>query len=346
MTQLQTEEEGKPPDGQKRPSANTFSKTAKRIAVIYSDAKEEYFPTRVLYLSEKEVYDRALIVQQHLFKLGYEVKLFAGDANLTDNLKKFVPDKVINMVDSVYGKEYLAPTIPASLELLEIPYTGSGMLGQAINANKYLTKSLLSSYGVTTPKYQFIKTKQDDIDDNLDFPVIVKPNEIHGAVTINQQSICFNAKELKKQVNQLIDVYQQPVLAEEFIAGREIVVVVIDGGNMKLYSAERMFKNNDDPFANIVTSDDNWLNEEVTYSYCKYELTDKVKEDVKKIFAVTKMEDYAKFEFRLDSSGRHYLIDANSNPAIGPIDQSAMGNILDLYGLNFATFLKRLIEND
>jgi D-alanine-D-alanine ligase-like ATP-grasp enzyme len=58
------------------------------------------------------------------------------------------------------------------------------------------------------------------------------------------------------------------------------------------------------------------------------------------------MADYAKFDIRMDSSGRYYFIDSNSNPAFGPKELDiAMANILDMYGISFKEILKRLMIN-
>jgi len=69
-------------------------------------------------------------------------------------------------------------------------------------------------------------------------------------------------------------------------------------------------------------------------------------EYVKKTFNVSKMADYAKFDVRLDQSGRYFFIDTNCNPALGPKEQDvALSVILDLYGISFYEILKQLILN-
>jgi len=232
------------------------------------------------------------------------------------------------------------------LELLKIPYTGSGMLALSINANKYLTKSLLDQYGIATPKYQLMTEVGEEIDDEMDFPLFIKLNENHGSLEVSDKSICFEPKEAIAQINYLLKTYQQPVLIEEFVAGREITVIVVDGGNTKVYAAEKIFhRQNNDPFKKIVTFDDNWVTQDNTISYQKYELPTRVKEVIKTAFNVLRIEDYAKFDFRLDEAGRHYLIDVNVNPALGPAGSCAIGSILQLHGLSFSTLLDRLLNN-
>ncbi len=325
-------------------------KPIKKIAILYSHALREYFATEEHYITEAEVFGRAEVVKSYLTKMGYEAELFPGNDELSKNLQKYKPDKVVNMVDSIYGKEYLSGAIPGILETLRIPYTGTGMLGQSINANKYLTKDLLEQYGITTPKFQLIKHKTEDIDEIMDFPLFIKLNESHGSLEINHDSICHDEKNAEKQIDFLIDTYKQPLIAEEFIGGREVTVIVIEGGNTKAYAAEKIFANasSDNPFENIVTFDDNWVEEgDNKISYQKYELPERVKVQIKTAFNVLKMEDYAKFDLRVDQSGRHYLIDANSNPALGPKETGcAIGTILDMYGISFEDLLERIIKSN
>ncbi|MFA6250974.1 MAG: hypothetical protein WC686_05790 [Candidatus Shapirobacteria bacterium] len=321
----------------------------KRIAILYSDAKREYFPTEQLYISEAEVKGRAGQIAEVLDKMSIHTALFAGDANVTENLKAFKPDFVLNLVDSVYGKEYLNATIPAILELLQIPYTGSSMMGQAINSNKYLTKNLLEQWNIPVPDYVLIKDPGDVDTVTLNFPLITKLNEVHGSIEIDDSAICEDEKCLERRVNFLMSTYKQPVLLEEYVAGREVTVVVTEGINMKVYAAEKVFNEDiyHDKKFKINTFNVNWgegPQSDSAFVYARYDLPPRVKAHIKTAFEVLKMEDYGKFDLRVDASGRHFIIDANTNPAFGPKD-CAISSILGLHGLSFQELLERVILN-
>ena len=320
-----------------------------KIAVLYSDARREYFPTQEQYATEAEVESRAQIVASYLGKIGHRAAIFPGNPNLAQNLQKYRPDFAINLVDSVHGQEYLAAAIPGTLELLGIPYTGSGIMGRTIDTNKFFTKNLLWQWGLTTPKYQLFKNLNDEIDLSLDFPLITKLNEIHGSVEIDNSAICHNKKELHQRLRFLMSTYHQPVLIEEFIAGREITVICLEGLNTKLYAAEKIF---DPEFAGpnqIATYDLVWSENpqyQKAITYQKYDLPLHVRNQLKTAFDVLKMEDYAKFDLRLDSANRHHIIDCNHNPTLGPPETDcAISNVLTLYGINFDEILRRLITN-
>lgn len=317
----------------------------KTTGIIYSEVKRKYFPTESQYITEKDALRDAEVIAGYLKKLKIKPLLYAGNTNLAYRLRRDQPDVVINIVGSVKGNEYLASTIPALLELLDIPYTGAGILGESLSYNKFLIKKLLQQNGIPVPHYQLFNNYNDPIDPTLRFPLISKLNEIHGAVEITRNAVSEGEKHLRDRLKFLIKTYDQPVLVEEFIVGREITAILLEGLNKKVYLAEKIFTKPNDKYI-FATFEDQWLEQkEDSFHYQKY--TDSVmREYVKKAFEITRMDDYGKFDIRLDSSGRYFFLDCNSNPAFGPKEiDCAISTILDLHGLSFLDILKRLLLN-
>lgn len=317
----------------------------KKIGVIYSDVKREYFPTEAQYLTEKDAYNDASIIASYLAKLNIEPILYLGNASLPKKLRHDKPNMVINIVGSVKGNEYLASTIPGVLELLDIPYTGAGILGESLVYNKFLVKKLLEQNGIPIPHYQLFTNPTEYLDPTLRFPLITKLNEIHGAVEITKDSVCENEKQLRNRLKFLINTYQQPILVEEFIVGREITAFLFEGLNKKIYLGEKIINKKTGKYF-FASYELQWLDpDKRVMKYRKYD-DSLLKEYVKKAFEITKMSDYGKFDIRLDSSGRYYFIDSNSNPAFGPIETDcSMAYIFEMYEIPFVEILKRLILN-
>lgn len=316
----------------------------KKVAIVYSEVKREYFPTEVQYLTEKDAFHDAQVIASYMERIGINVVFCPGNAELPQRLRREKPDMAINLVGSVKGNEYLASTIPAVLELLEIPYTGAGILGESLSYNKFLVKKLLQQNGVPVPNHQLFLTSFDLLDPTLRFPLISKLNEIHGAVEITKDAISEQDRHLRERLKYLIATYSQPALVEEFIVGREITAILLVGLNTKVYLAEKVF-HREEKYA-FATFEDQWLEaEEAAFHYQKYE-DPILKAYVRKAFEITKMADYAKFDIRMDSSGRYFFIDCNSNPAFGPKElECALATILDLYSISFHEILKRLLLN-
>lgn len=319
----------------------TYPKTT---AVIFSEVKKEYFPTESQYITEKDAYDDAKLISKYLNKLKIGTFLFPANELLASRLRKSHPDLALNLVGSVKGNEYLASTIPALLELLDIPYTGAGVLGEALSYNKFIIKKLLQQNGVPVPNYQLFNSFSDPIDPTLRYPLISKLNEIHGAVEITNDAVSENEKHLRDRLKFMINTYDQPVVVEEFIVGREVTAILLEGLNTKVYFGEKIFNKPNTKYV-FASFEDQWTKEGDSFKYQKYEDT-LLREYVKRAFEVTKMADYGKFDIRLDSSGRYYFVDANSNPAFGPKElDCAIANILDMYDITFSEILKRLLLN-
>ena len=316
-----------------------------KVGIVYSDVHREDFPTEAQFITEKGADADAVAIGSYLKSLGVNVHLYPGNADLPSLLHHDKPEMVINLVDSVKGDESLSSSIPGVLELLDIPYTGADILGLSLSSNKFLVKKLLQQNGVPVPHYQLFNKPTDRIDPTLRYPLISKLNAIHGAVEITDDAISENEKHLRERLRFLISTYKQPILVEEFIVGREITAILLEGKNKKVYLAEKGFIKPAQKYI-YTTFADQWLApSEASFHYLKY--SDPIlREYVKKAFDVTNMYDYSKFDIRLDQSGRYFFIDTNCNPAFGPKEfDVALAVILDHFGISFTEILKRLLFN-
>ncbi len=316
--------------------------------ILFSDAKREYFLTEQQYIAEVEVEGRARIIEKYLQKFGFSVFVLPGDSDFIEVVKRIKPLIVFNLADSLRGEEYLASTIAAGLEIINVPYTGTGELGLALSTNKFLTNTLLEHAGIKVPKYQLFSTYKEPIHPDISYPVISKLNSIHGSIEINASAISENEKELRARLKFLINTYHDEVLVSEYIEGREIAAVLLEGVKKKVYTGEKIL---DGEWAttkyNILTFDAVWTGAVTGFHYKKFQPTEKLKELVKKAYTVLRMDDYAKFDIRMTSSGEFYFIDANPNCALGPIESECdIGTILSLYGVDFDEILRRLILNN
>lgn len=314
------------------------------VALVYSDVKREYFPTESQFLTEKDARHEAEIVASYLEKLGVKTYLYLGTPEMVVDLRRDRPDMVINLVGSIHGQEYLAASIPGLLESLDVPYTGAGILGESLAYNKFLVKELLQSHGVPVPGFQLISSQNAPLNYKLRFPLISKLNEIHGGVEITRDAVSETEKHLRDRLRFLINTYKQPVLVEEFIVGKEVTAMLLEGLNKKVYLAEKIFHKQDEKFI-FATFEDQWTENSCGFHYEKCQDPVLV-EYVKRAFDVSRMSDYGKFDIRVDQSNRYYFIDSNSNPAFGPKESDcALASILGLYGIDFSEILKRLLLN-
>jgi len=138
-------------------------------------------------------------------------------------LKKIKPTIVFNRAEGVRG-ESRESHIPAFCEMLGIPYVGAGIMSTAICLDKPTTKKILEFHGVKTASFMVFLTVKDEIDSKLKYPLILKPSHEGSSMGINEDNVVQNEKALRKKLAEMIEVYNQPILAEEFIDGREFSV--------------------------------------------------------------------------------------------------------------------------
>ncbi|MBP9818045.1 hypothetical protein KBC75_04875 [Candidatus Shapirobacteria bacterium] len=313
-----------------------------KVAVLYSDVKREYFATEELYLSEADADIYAADFAKYISKMGIDVVTIAGDDQMTAKLQKYNPDIAVNLVDSVCGQASLGSSIPGVLEVLQIPYTGAGTLGWSLGCNKFLMYQILQSAGIPVPSHQLVNSSSDMIDPALRYPLFPKLNNEHSSIGIADNSICYNERELRSKLKELITTYKQPVLIDEFIAGIEVTAAVLEGANVKVYSVQRKVSGGKE---DVVTFDKKWK-DYLNLTYSKFE--DPVLKDyVKSAFDLLKMSDYARIDIRIDAASRYYFIDPNANPFFGPPREThaTYSMILDMYGVTFEETLKRMFQN-
>jgi D-alanine-D-alanine ligase len=329
----------------KRSDGDAVPQLPQKVGILYTDVQRADYPTEAQYITEKDAEPDAYVIGEYVRAMGIDVRFHPGNAALPAWLVENQLDMVINLVDSVKGIESLASAIPGALELLGVPYSGAGILGMSLGTNKFLVKKLLQQHGIPVPYFQIFNSAADYIDPLLRFPLISKLNAIHGGVEITRDAVSENEKHLRKRLKQLIRTYKQPVLVEEFIAGRELTAMVLQDGRKRAYLAEKVFAQSHGKYT-FLTFEDQWASEaNAAYHYAKYR-DPVLKEYAKKAFAVTDMAGYGKFDIRLDQSGRYFFIDANCNPYFGPKELGAsIALILDLYGIPFERILERLLRH-
>ena len=321
-------------------------KKIKLVAVAYSFVDRDLFPNEEAYLAEKEVEDRAQEVMEETRKLGLEVKGYPGDQYLLTNLLVDRPDVIVNLVDTVRGKDKLASTIPAFLEYANIPFTGCGVTGMVIGSNRHLFKELLESNQIPTPEYKFVKDLRSNTAPPFDPPYIVKLNESGGSMGIDNRAVKETVPQLLKKVEELQGDYKIPVLVEKFIDGQEITGVVFEDGKTRhVFLAEKKFRIKADG-KHEYTSIESYDNPNAAkYQFVEEELEKKVSELCAKAFEVLRFSDYAKFDIRVDEKDQTpYFIDCNPNTALGPGDQP-MTQVMGLHGIEFPDILASLLSN-
>ena len=172
-----------------------------------------------------------------LEKIGHEVTFLEGDQTLYNNLQAVKPDICFNICEGHFGDAREAQ-VPAILEMLQVPYTGSRVMTLALALDKPMTKRILAYHGLPTPDFQVFEREDEPLDPKLLFPLFVKPSREGTGMGVAATSIVRDESQLRTQLSHIFELYKQPALVEQFIEGREVTVGVI--GNLKLPAARRI----------------------------------------------------------------------------------------------------------
>ncbi|MFW5748376.1 MAG: D-alanine--D-alanine ligase family protein [Chloroflexota bacterium] len=290
-----------------------------------------------------------------LRRTGNEAEFFEASIlpphSLIEKLMVYKPDLCFNIAEGHWGDGREAQ-IPAVLEMLRIPYTGSQVMTLALSLDKPMTKRVLTYHGLPTPEFQVFERASDPINrDLLDehgqelrFPLFVKPSREGTSVGISASSVVRTVAELRDRVAEQLERYNQPILVEHYIHGRELTVGII--GNLEATAARRINERTLPlelpptldvfPPMEILTEDYDVSEAGIYTNRIKTELADDFRyrcpADIPPaldqqlrllaaaVFRVTGCKDVARVDFRLDSANgdKPYILEVNPLPGLNP----------------------------
>jgi len=165
-------------------------------------------------------------IAESLRRHGHIVHLVEATADLPQWFLTHRVDLAFNIAEGTHGANRESQ-VPAILESLRVPFTGSSSVTLAIALDKAKTKQILSSEGIPTPRWQLFPTPTTALNPTLEFPLIVKPNREGSGKGISRQSVVGDEAALRQQVTRVYERYRQEVLVEEFISGKELTVGIL-----------------------------------------------------------------------------------------------------------------------
>ena len=272
---------------------------------------------------EQDLNNTGNLVIKALESFGHEAKFFDVNEKTFEKLRKSDFEMAFNVCERFRGNSFFEPHIASMLELLGIPYTGSGPLALALCMNKARVKEILLHNGIPTPKFQIFYSRNKKINEDLKFPMIVKPVCMDNSIGINSDAVVDNEEDLRKRIGYVLRVYNQPALVEEFIEGREFAIGVLGNKNpMALPMSEIVF---DEKITRPIFSYNAKWNEESdefkgAVEICPAQIPKYLEAKMKRIaidvYELLEVRDYGRIDIRLDKDNVPYVLEMNPNPGI------------------------------
>lgn len=303
-------------------------------------------------LSEETVKDMAMDVFHQISQFGYQPKLVPLANDLYEFMHKITDQKldvVINLCEGYKDRPFMEFCVASLLELMAVRYTGNPARTLGMCQNKYQTKLMLRGAGLPVAKGELVTTP-DEITFKQ-FPAIVKPNNEDASLGIYPHSVVRTPEELEIQVRQVLATYNQPALVEQYIAGREFNVAVMEvEAPMALPVSEIDFSKVPEGYPHICSYEAKWFEGHVlfdtTVPICPAKLSAAKQKQLQtlatKAFRLMGCRDYARVDFRMNKQGRPYILEVNPNPDISLNAGYARG--LRAAGIDYSEFWDRIIR--
>ena len=293
------------------------------------------------------VIDAVVEARHGIEALGHRaalVRIDEGVRPFVEALDAFRPDVVFNLCDGYRESSAGEYCVAGLLELLGIPYTGSGPMALGIALDKPLTKELFIARRIPTPRFAVYRRMPASLEP-LTFPVILKLAAEHASVGITPGNVVADETSTCRRLRELFDEYRAPVLVEEFIDGREFTVALFDGQPLLVEEIVIQVE------PRIVGFRAKWEagSEEYrgTTPVFRPVITDQQRAEMmtlaSRVWDVINMRDYARVDFRMDAHGRIYVLEANPNPDISA--GSGYRRSLEASGISYPDFIARLLDN-
>lgn len=291
-----------------------------RVAVVHN--RDTSGVINVFGMQNREKYNPRTVemVAAALEKGGHRVRILEGNMHLADELIDFMPrvvsgerpGMVFNMAYGIQGVSRYTH-VPAMLEMLGVPYVGSGPQAHGLALDKVVAKMMFDANHLPTARFWNFASADQHFDD-LEFPVIVKPKM--EAVSYGIE-IVDNWDDLRRAVSTIIEEFGQHVLVEQFIEGREFAVGLLGNGDPEVLPIVEIDFEGD--AAAIQTADDKLA--KPRGKICPAELDEaqaaKIREVTKRAFSSLGLYDFSRVDYRMDAAGNLYILEINSMASLG-----------------------------
>ena len=331
-----------------------------RIVVLYNTDYDLEYTSGGIDASSVEMSAQAISAALHESGFVVETVGLHGDKvegvfDVLAKLRDSPPDLVFNLCESMAGDPRNEPTFAGLLDLFEIPYTGADLLALASCLHKRRTKDILIGAGVATPPYRFLPdaaSLEDPALDALDYPWFLKLGHEDASIGITEENYVISAAALRKRALAMMVEFDQPVLAERYIAGREINVTLLGNGGdlamLPLHEIDFTAMPADRP--RIVSYAAKWEADHVDFAGTKpVPLRDPspafaaaVERIARHAHAALGLRDYGRIDLRIDAAGAPWVIDVNPNCDISP--DAGVARAAAVAGMTYPDLIRRIAE--
>jgi D-alanine-D-alanine ligase len=294
-------------------------------------------------------------IEKTLKERGYKISFFDFNdlPKAFNDLRNSDVDLVVNVCERINNSSLLEPHVASILDTLQIPYTGSNPFTLGLCIDKIRVKKLLTYHKIPTPEWDYVYSLDDDIREDLRYPLIVKPANTDNSIGITNDSVVRNKEELYKQLEKILKGIGRPALIEEYIDGDEYDVPIIgsEEDDLRVLPLARSIFDELPPnlwhiypFESKYT-DGGEYNKIIVQRPPKNigkKLETLLGEIALDTYNILDCHDYGRVEIRVDKNNNPYVLELNPNPSLDA-DGTFSGSA-EVIGLDYGDFLEEIIR--
>jgi len=290
-----------------------------------------------------------------LAELGHEpghLAIFDDLDLLQQKLQSFEPDVIFNLADQFKNNRAFDQHIVSFLAMRGVPFTGCGSTGLTLCKHKGISKKILSYHRIHTPDFVIIaRGKRFARPKRLKFPILVKPLKEEASLGISQASFVETDEQFKERVQFIHEKYDNDVIAEEYIEGRELYVSLMGNHRLQAFPIrELVFKEVPPDEPKIATYKAKWDEEYRKRWGLQNRFAEgldpavlaNIEQTCKRIYHLLTIDGYARLDLRLTPKNEVYFIEANPNPMLAADEDFAQSALKA--GLSYPQLIERIVR--
>ena len=286
-------------------------------------------------------------IRKALESEGYEVIKLGGDTGLIDRLRQASVDIVFNIAEGLQGRNREAH-IPALLEFLNIPYTGSDPLTLSLTLDKAMAKRIVMSQDIPTPRFKKVERREDLNDLDLRYPLFVKLCYEGSSKGVRLDSKILDPQSLREKTKGLLETYGSPLLVEEFVKGPEFTVGILGNEAPLVLGVMQIEIKGRPPEESIYSLEIKREWEEKVQYHCPpsidQNLLKKIEEVALRSYRALECRDVSRVDIRVGEDHTPYFLEINPLPGLSPVygDLVIMARSM---GWDYAELVKTILHH-
>ncbi|MGD8567408.1 MAG: ATP-grasp domain-containing protein [Gammaproteobacteria bacterium] len=331
-----------------------MSRAMLKVGVLLGDPRLPYSFSHENKLGEEELQAfRQLKESLELFE-DYTFVYFDNHEQLIDELRDTALDLALNFCDTGYRNDwYLVTHIPALLEIVGIPYTGSNGMALDVTSDKSLMRALAMNLNIPTPNEIYADLRADPLTLPENYPALIKPNYGAGSYGMTRDCVVHDAGQAIAYMNWLADKIEPPeAVIQDFLTGTEYTVGLVGNpatGLTVLTPAEIDYSQLAPELPPVFTYDAKFDETSPYWNQLRHQPAEldeityaQLVEHCTRLFRRLGLRDYARFDFRAGPDGQPRFLDANPNPTW--YADSRMAMMAHWAGYSYADMLQMILE--